>query len=251
MKALILIAILSTAYGCGSSVGGPADASTDAGISADSVAKIDTGAKGDTPPQPDVDITAKFYATEAELPNCDQTTVRELVYVKETTQFEYCDAVAGWTPIDLKGPKGDPGKNGKDGIAGKDGTNGRDGTKGVAGNDGSTQIWVHPINNSKWFLGAAFKNSDLVNASEITQLCPAGSRLPTEEEYLDAVDSGIWNQFGTLITAHGNKILIEEEGSAPNFTLKFGFSNGSASVYTVEALGTYISLSTYSICTLD
>lgn len=42
-------------------------------------------------------MDAKYYGTKAELPTCDEAKVRDLVYIKETAHFEYCDAdISEW-----------------------------------------------------------------------------------------------------------------------------------------------------------
>lgn len=210
---LKIFALLTVITGCGNIPAGSV-AGTDS-----STSTATTEAAATT--QPDVNVTAKYYLAKSDLPICDDTLARELVYVKETSTFEYCDAANGWTVVDLKGAKGDAGAQGVAGAAGKDGANGKDGSNGKDGETtaraqvqssdnissqmdlpASADVWVHPINGKHWFVGAQIddikdgpNSTDNNNLKDSVYFCPAGSRLPVGNEYSDAIRAGLWNFF--------------------------------------------------------
>lgn len=144
--------------------------------------------------------SALLVASAKSLPNCGETNEGQLVYAKDESQFYSCSNLA-WDKIELHG------SNGKDGIDGKNGANGVDGKNGVNGKDGKTLAptdefsWYHPVTNVKWFLGQSI--SSLYNPAQSPNLmtpnyiCPAGSKLPTDAEYYDALSAGLWAKFGS------------------------------------------------------
>ena len=168
----------------------------------------------------DLFIGAQLVEAKAEMPTCELANQKSLIYVVETESFYYCAKDFSWAFIDLKGPKGekgadglkgdkgDQGISGRDGKDGKDGRDGLQGLQGVAGangqngengRDGSLQVWVHPVTQTRWFLGTFFNGSSLTSSD--ASLCPSNSDSPTEEEFKDAVLSGLTNQFGSSLAA--------------------------------------------------
>jgi hypothetical protein len=207
MKKLMILASLVFLGGCGSKGGGnDSPTSSDKGVVA---AKSVSSKSDDVAIDPNEPYYgARLIEAAADMGDCDAAQYRELVYVLETQTFYYCAQSNKWLSINLQGPKGEAGSQGVQGvqgvqgIAGKDGGNGKDGTNGkdgVNGKDASSLVWVHPVNGSRWFLGSWLSAVDIASTDKI--LCPSGSVSPTSAQYLDAIQSGIGNQFNATMHA--------------------------------------------------
>lgn len=113
---IIILAALLTA--CGT------DSNNDSGTPPVTAA----GQRTQTADEPARDpLQALAINTMAELPACDATRDRQLVYVMETKQFQTCSAGA-WTVIDITGPQGPKGDTGATGAQGPQGPAGSTGT---------------------------------------------------------------------------------------------------------------------------
>lgn len=258
--------VILTVLGCGASekssqfVGTPDKGKSDQGA----IPGLSSIQSPEVPVQRDIDIGAKVYLQKSDAPACDDTTARELIYIKDEGQFHYCDA-GEWTVIELKGKNGRDGVDGKDGsqgIAGRDGSNGVNGTDGQDGQDGenaSNLVWHHPISGKKFFLGRSFGLSGLFTWVH-PSLCAAGSHSPTDTEFTDAVEAGLWNHIGLTInadaTADHDKVILEHFPQ-PNYDglIKAGHTNGNTALYgSGTPLGFYtitLSKSIYSVCMVD
>lgn len=70
---------------------------------------------GEVPPtnEQESHAGAKLVSFEADLPVCDRTNAGDLVYVRDTKSFFVCEFNM-WSVIDLKGEKGEDGKDAND-----------------------------------------------------------------------------------------------------------------------------------------
>lgn len=147
--------------------------------------------------------SAMLVNSREAFPLCGEDNEGQLVYSIADVKFYVCSSFY-WAEIDLHGVDG---KNGVNGTNGVNGVNGIDGKNGTNGKDGKTLApvdeysWYHPVTNVKWFLGRTL--SSLYNPAVYPNLmtpdytCPAGSRLPTDAEYNDALGAGLWAKFGS------------------------------------------------------
>lgn len=149
--------------------------------------------------------SAMLVASINAMPRCTRDTDGQLIYVKDISQFYFCSDLV-WQGIDLKGKNGKDGEDGQDGINGQNGVNGINGLSGRDGRDGKSIqaadefTWYHPVNDTKWFIGrsilSVYYSGTTPNLLSDNFICPEGSRLPTEDEYTDALAAGIWAKFG-------------------------------------------------------
>ena len=98
-----------------------------------SVNSSTTSVDGDNPSTIDNETNHPSYyvAAKADLWECDEKSLRQLVYIEEEATFYTCSTSNEWKVISLKGEKGEVGDNG---------TNGQDGTNGTNGNDAQNPI---------------------------------------------------------------------------------------------------------------
>jgi hypothetical protein len=165
------------------------------------VAQASSEANGEPSTPSEVDVKAKYYASEDDVPRCDESTLKQLVYIDAISSFHYCNGEE-WVSIDFKsqkGDKGDPGAAGEDGVDGINGKNGLDGKDGLDGRDArniASNEWEHPITDTIWFVGQTISYQDASNGEV---LCPSGSRGPTDAEVEDAVNAGMMSKFTSNI----------------------------------------------------
>lgn len=126
---------------------------------------------------------SQLVDTLADLPVCDDTHERQLVYVVETSEFEACSKTV-WTIVDIKG---------KDGANGKDGSNGKDGAAGKDGQVVNANMWFDPVMKKYWLLpttGSVYKQD----------ICIKGWKTPAYIDLLPAITRGL-AYAATLINA--------------------------------------------------
>lgn len=71
---------------------------------------------------------SKDFLSEVELPICTHSIESQLVYLKNTNAFRYCED-GEWIPITIVGEKGEKG------VVGQTGMKGEKGNEGIAGKD--------------------------------------------------------------------------------------------------------------------
>jgi len=75
------------------------------------------------------DNQSLYIDKKDDMPICSEGNQRQLIYIKELEQFQFCDNDKAWKTVNIaSGKDGKDGSNGKDGLNGKDGENGKDGT---------------------------------------------------------------------------------------------------------------------------
>ena len=141
--------------------------------------------------------TARYYATEADLPKCDATTARSLVYVKESLEFQYCEGTT-WTPIDLKGAKGDVGTKGEIGARGDTGVKG---DSGAAGADGLkiVDMWRYHVDSLNAAPNIAFESGRTAYSA----------RIATFHLVKFSDGSGFASSSGVLLSTTGGSVYSE------------------------------------------
>lgn len=129
-----------------------------------------------------------YVADPSSLPDCSDSVEGRLVYIESLKEFQAC-LKSSWQVVDVRGVKGDTGKDGANGKDGKDGIDGKDGDQGIAGEQGAegepgiagapgiNSIWSDPDTLKQWVVVA--KNVQFSGAS-----CPAGFQLPVSTEDL-------------------------------------------------------------------
>lgn len=207
MKALILLIIMMT--GCGASDGNQASANLAGDTTTDKSQQGDDVAPSN----------AMLVGSRKNMPTCTAALEGQLIYVKEESNFFYCDEDLLWTWIDLGGKDGKDGKDGRDGkdgsvvttngesvatVAGRDGRDGRDGKDGVAGSAApvvDAYVWINPATDAKWFVAhtvtGTYYSGNTPNLLSDNYICPKGSHSPSDDEYYTAVDAGIWYKFSS------------------------------------------------------
>jgi hypothetical protein len=71
------------------------------------------------------DNQSLYIDKKDDMPSCNEANQRQLIYIKELEQFQFCDSDKAWKMVSIAAGK--DGKDGKDGSNGKDGVNGKDG----------------------------------------------------------------------------------------------------------------------------
>ncbi len=168
---------------------------------------------------------------DSDLPICDDTSLKALVYQRSTDQFFYCENTA-WLPIEL---------NGKDGAPGKDGANGKDAVAPVttAGDDGAPgqdanaiNTWNDPITGSSWLFGAISVTRTLVSTA-----CSNGYRLPSSTEAIEAVLHGLL----TVASDHfaATTMWVNDAPEQPSPNDYWFYVDGTATRHTQSAPNLY------------
>lgn len=125
----------------------------------------------------DVDLSARLVESIKDLKDCTETDEGALIYIKDESQFYYCDDTLEWVSIEIKGKDGAKGKDGKDGNNGKDGENGKDGANGEDGKiAANSTIWVSPISGDYYQI-VSLDNSDLTTDKF---KCPDNMSFPSD-----------------------------------------------------------------------
>lgn len=115
-----------------------------------------------------------------DMPICEENNAGQLIYVKDDSEFYYCDSGLGWVVINLKGQDGRSGKDGTSGVNGRDGLAGRDGRDGQNGQDAeilSRDKWTDPITGNSFVL----VNATLAQIAA-SYPCPTGTSKPAISE---------------------------------------------------------------------
>jgi hypothetical protein len=215
---------------------------------AESIAQVE--ATEITPPSssPEHFTYSMMIDSEADLPSCDDSRKRQLVYIKETSQFKACSN-SKWEVVSIKGEKGDKGDTGVAGPQGSTGAQGVAGTNGTNGTNGTvvnSNMWYDTIDKKYWLIPSVEKTATIANA---TASCGTSDyRLPTYSELLNAVGRGLRTAADAIsapkegfIEKNGSEgVLITwvDVGSGRNFSEQYvrtgNVMDGSAGFYCIQ-----------------
>lgn len=192
---------------------------------------------------------------QGDVPPCDASRERGLIYVTEAAGFFAC-AAGIWHPIDLHGPAGSPGpagSRGSDGPSGAAGEPGAAGPAGPAGPSGSAgasgpvgprgpagpataPTWKDPTTSRTWIL-VGWINTRAFAGMDGTVPCANDFRRPSPTEAKAAVAHGIAD-------AGGGKVMWamtqDGQGLQRFFTVDFSTPTVSTEVFVNQPLMRYV-----------